>query len=247
MPPSGVRRSQGWKERWGMKNHELALEAMAEAAAAIDSRPDASTTLQEIVTQARRCLPEFEHVSIARVSPAQTLETLAATTDLARAFDAVQSDSREGPCIAVTTDDEVVVVPRAHHEQRWPTYIGKAVGLGLLSQLGVRLRSDRNGVFCLNLHSTTHEDIDAGSTGVAEHFAVHAGIALGHLEAAEQLHTAIGTRTIIGTAIGILMERYHLTQATAFDHLVRLSSTENRKVRLVASDIVAEAERAPGD
>jgi len=230
-----------------MHDHELALAAMSEAAAAINSRPDASTTLQEIVTQARRCLPEFEHVSIARVCPTQTLQTLAATTDLARAFDAVQSDSREGPCIAVTTDDEVVVVPRAQDEQRWPTYIGKALGLGLRSQIGVRLRSDRNGVICLNLHSTTHEDIDAGSTGVAEHFAVHAGIALGHVQSEEQLHTAIGTRTIIGTAIGILMERYHLNQATAFDHLVRLSSTENRKVRLVASDIVAEAERAPGD
>lgn len=201
--------------------------------------------------QARRCLPEFEHVSIARICAAQTLETLAATTDLARAFDAVQSDSHEGPCIAATTDDEVVVVPRAQDgakdEQRWPTYIGKAVGLGLLSQVSLRLRSDQNGVICLNLYSTTNEDVDAGSTGVAEHFAVHAGIALGHVQSEEQLHTAIGTRTIIGTAIGILMERYHLTQATAFDHLVRLSSTENRKVRLVASDIVAESERGTLD
>jgi GAF domain-containing protein len=230
-----------------MNNHELALAAMSEAAAAINSRPDASTTLQEIVTQARRCLPEFEHVSIARVCPTQTLETLSATTDLARAFDAVQSDSREGPCIAATTDEEVVVVPRAQGEQRWPTYIGRALGLGLQSQIGVRLRSDRNGVICLNLQSTTHEDIDAGSTGVAEHFAVHAGIALGHLQAEEQLHTAIGTRTIIGTAVGILMERYDLTQATAFDHLVRLSNTEHRKVRLVASDIVAESERRTAD
>jgi len=230
-----------------MNDHVDALEVMSEAAAAINSRPDASTTLVEIVMQARRCLPEFEHVSIARICQAQTLETLAATTDLARAFDAVQSDSHEGPSVAVTTDDEVVVVPRAQDEKRWPTYISKAVGLGLLSQLGVRLRSDRNGVICLNLHSTTHEDIDAGSTGVAEHFAVHAGIALGHVQAEEQLHTAIGTRTIIGTAIGILMERYQLTQATAFDHLVRLSSSENRKVRLVASDLVAEAEHGTLD
>lgn len=230
-----------------MNDQALGLAAMSEAAAAINSRPDASTTLQEIVTQARRCLPEFEHVSIVRVCPAQTLETLAATTDLTRAFDALQSDSREGPCIAATTDDEVVVVPRAQDEQRWPTYVGKALGLGLRSQLGVRLLSTSNGVICLNLHSTTHDDIDAGSTGVAEHFAVHAGIALGHVEAEEQLHTAIGTRTIIGTAIGILMERYHLNQATAFEHLVRLSSTENRKVRLVASDIVAERERDTAD
>ncbi len=50
-------------------NNRESIEATAQVAAAINSRPDASTTLQEIVTQARRCLPEFEHVSIARVFP----------------------------------------------------------------------------------------------------------------------------------------------------------------------------------
>ena len=79
-----------------MSNLEHGL-AIADAAAAFNSRTDAATTLQEIVTQARRCLPEFEHVSVSRIDPAQTLGTLAATTDLARAFDAVQSEARDGP------------------------------------------------------------------------------------------------------------------------------------------------------
>jgi GAF domain-containing protein len=217
------------------------LGAVTQAAEVIESRPDRSTKLVEIVAQARRCLPEFEHVTVSRVCPSPGMETLAASTDLARAFDAMQSEAREGPCIDATTD-EIVVVPDARREQRWPTYIGKAFAQGLLSQLGLRLRSDRNGTICLNLHSTTHDGIDAGSIGVAEHFAVHAGIALDHLQVEEQLQTAIGTRTMIGTAIGILMERYSLSQASAFDYLVRRSSTENRKLRLVASDIVHAAE-----
>jgi hypothetical protein len=171
------------------------------------------------------------------------MQTLAASTDLARAFDAMQAEAREGPGIDATTD-EVVAVPDARREQRWPTYIGKAFAQGLLSQLGLRLPSGRNGTICLNLHSTTHEGIDAGSIGVAEHFAVHVGIALDHLEIEEQLRTAIGTRTVIGTAVGIVMERYGLSQASAFEYLVRRSSTENRKLRLVASDLVHTAERA---
>jgi GAF domain-containing protein len=223
---------------------EHLLRAVAKAAEVIESKPDGATKLVEIVAQAQRCLPEFAHVTVSRVCPWQTMETLAASTDLAKAFDAIQTESREGPCIEATTDDEVVVVRDARHEQRWPTYIGKALGQGLLSQLGVRLRSDRNGTICLNLHSTSHVDVDPGSIGVAEHFAVHAGIALDHLQVEEQLQTAIGTRTMIGTAIGILMERYGLSQASAFDYLVRRSSIENRKLRLVASDLVHTAERA---
>ncbi|HEX6149407.1 GAF and ANTAR domain-containing protein [Nocardioides sp.] len=220
-----------------------ALEAVTEAAVAIGTQEDATAALEEIVRQARRCLPEFEHVSVSRVSRSQTLETLAATTDLAREFDAIQSEAREGPCVTASKEDEVVAVRHAPHEQRWPRYIGKAATRGLLSQLGVRLHSDTNGFVCLNLHSTTHEEIDAGSIGVAEHFAVHAGLALGHMQKAEQLHTAIGSRTLIGTAIGITMERFGMTQAEAFTYLVRQASEANRKVRVVASDLVEEVER----
>jgi GAF domain-containing protein len=222
---------------------EHLLGAVTTAAEVIESRPDRPTKLVEVVAQAQRCLPEFEHVTVSRVHPSQVLETLAASTDLARAIDAMQSETGEGPCIEASTD-EVVVVRDVRREQRWPTYIGKAFAQGLLSQLSLRLRSDRNGTVCLNLHSTTHDGIDSGSIGVAEHFAVHAGIALDHLEVEEQLQTAIGTRTMIGTAVGILMERYGLSQASAFDYLVRRSSTENRKLRLVASDLVRAAERA---
>jgi GAF domain-containing protein len=221
------------------------LGAVTEAAVAIETQEDISATLDEIVRQARRCLPEFEHVSLSRVRSEQTLKTLAATTDLAREFDVLQSDAREGPCITASVEDEVVAVRDAKHEQRWPQYIGKAVARGLQSQLGVRLHSDSHGWVCLNLHSTTHQDIEAGSIGVAEHFAVHAGLALGHMQKAEQLHTAIGSRTIIGTAIGITMERFGLSQADAFAYLVRQASETNRKVRLIASDLLEQAERRP--
>jgi AmiR/NasT family two-component response regulator len=60
----------------------------------------------------------------------------------------------------------------------------------------------------------------------------------------EQLSTAIGTRTAIGTAVGIMMERYGMTQAAAFNYLLRQSSTENRKIRLIASEVVGAVEEA---
>ena len=220
-------------------------ESVVQAAAAVHAQSDSSATLAEIVCQARRCLPEFQHVSVSRIHPDGTLETLVAGTDLARSFDEVQSSARQGPCIA--PDDDLVVVRDARNEQRWPAYMSQATKLGLLSQIGVRLRSDAHGVICLNLHSTTHTDIDAGSVGVAEHFGVHAGLALHHVLKEEQLSTAIGTRTVIGTAVGIMMERYGMTQAAAFSFLLRQSSTENLKVRLIASEVVGAVEDAALD
>jgi hypothetical protein len=220
------------------------LGPLTEATKVLARQRTRSEVLQEIVDQARRCLPEFEHVSVSRIGDDHQLETLAATTDLARAFDCAQSDARGGPCVEAGELDEVVLVDDARHEQRWPAYVRAALPMGLRSQLGIQLVSDTRGSICLNLHSTTADHIDAGSIGVAEHFAVQAGSALGHVQAAEQLNTAIGTRTTIGMAIGLLMERHDLTKDAAFSYLLRISSTTNRKIREVAQELVQEKEHA---
>ncbi|HEX6150346.1 GAF and ANTAR domain-containing protein [Nocardioides sp.] len=217
---------------------------MTEAAQAMQLPRDAAHVIDEIVSQAPRFLPEFEHVSLTLVGPDRAVETLASTTDLAGELDVLQNKTGEGPCLDARVGEETVVIQHAPHEQRWPAYIPRAVELGLRSQIGVRLNGQGDRLVGLNLYSTSHEAFDPGSVGVAEHFAVHAGLALGHVRREEQLHTAIGTRTIIGTAIGILMERHGLSQTQAFAYLVRQSSTQNHKLRLIATDLVEETERA---
>ena len=74
---------------------------------------------------------------------------------------------------------------------------------------------------------------------MAELFAAHVSLALGHARREEQLTTALTTRKVIGQAIGILMERHDLDEDGAFAYLVRLSSHSNIKVRSVAQEIVA--------
>ena len=236
----------GADSRGGGPAVDEALGEVAEAATAFQAQPDLEATLNEIVAQAHRCLPEFEHVSVSRHDEGQRVETLAATTDTARELDRLQGETNEGPCVDAMTADEVVTMQGAHDEQRWPHYVGQALELGLRSQLGVRLRSSRHGVVGLNLYSTSHDEIEPGSVGVAEHFAVHAGIALGHIRQEEQLRTAIGTRTVIGTAVGIVMERFGLSRDQAFSYLVRQSSQANRKLRELAREMVEETEQRSG-
>ena len=49
---------------------------------------------------------------------------------------------------------------------------------------------------------------------------------------------AVESRTIVGQATGILMERYGLCPERAFDVLKRISSHSNTKLRLVAEHLV---------
>jgi GAF domain-containing protein len=222
------------------------LRAITEAALAMRIHPEATAVIDEIVVQAPRFLPEFEHVSLALVGRGEQIRTLAVTTDLAEQFDQLQGATGEGPYLDVMVEDETLVVQHAPHEQRWPAYIRAACELGLRSQIGVRLPAADHQLVGLNLYSTSHEAFDSGSVGVAEHFAVHAGLALGQVRREEQLRSAIGTRTIIGTAIGVLMERHGLSQADAFAFLMRQSNSQNRKLRLVAKELVEGTEGPAG-
>ena len=52
------------------------------------------------------------------------------------------------------------------------------------------------------------------------------------------LREAVGTRTMIGTAVGIVMERYHLTDERAFAFLTRVSQDGNIKLREVARRLI---------
>jgi hypothetical protein len=53
-----------------------------------------------------------------------------------------------------------------------------------------------------------------------------------------QLKVAVDHRTIIGRAVGILMERHHIDSDTAFTTLVRASSTTNRRLYDLAKELV---------
>ena len=54
----------------------------------------------------------------------------------------------------------------------------------------------------------------------------------------EQLQVAVDHRTTIGQAQGILMERLGIDADTAFEYLQRVSMHENRKLFVLAVDIV---------
>ena len=62
-----------------------------------------------------------------------------------------------------------------------------------------------------------------------------------------QLEEALETRTVIGRAQGILMERYEIGADAAFEALKRISSQTNLPVREVARSLVDTRHLPGGD
>ena len=219
--------------------------ALTEAAKSINSPRSLSETLDAIVRAARQTVPGFAHVGISTMHKDGRIETQAATDDLVWELDGLQYGLDSGPCVSsMRGDGSVVVAAKIRHDQRWPDYVAEAVKLGLRSQLALRLHNDRETLGGLNLYSTESDDVPEDAVHVAGLFATHAAIALGRSRYEHQLNDAISTRKVIGQAIGIVMERYGISEDRAFHFLARASSTSNAKLRDVAQELVDATEQS---
>jgi GAF domain-containing protein len=216
--------------------------AIAAAARTLNRAQDLDETLQAIVEVARDSVPGFDEVGIWTLTKNGDVQTRAATGDLVYRLDDVQYDLDEGPCMEALRGATLVIAPRIRHDQRWPRFVPQAVAHGLRSQLAVRLFLDDEGTMGgLNFYSTTSDEVHPEAEELADLFAAHAAIALGRARERETLNEALQSRKVIGQALGILMERYQMNEDRAFAFLVRASSHSNIKLRLVAQELVDEA------
>jgi GAF domain-containing protein len=215
--------------------------ALLEAAREISRPRDLQTTLNTIVTTAALSLPGIDHVGITIARSDGSMETKASSDTFVTELDELQYELGEGPCVHAITEEAVTTVDWAARDRRWPRFMPLAVAKGLRSQMGMRLYSERDTLGGLNMYSTSSDTIDPAAVYMAELFAAHASLMLGHARREEQLSTAMATRKVIGQSIGILMERHALDEDGAFAYLTRVSSHTNVKLRMVAAEIVAQS------
>jgi GAF domain-containing protein len=194
------------------------------------------TALKALAVSAASNIPGVDFASITVASADHTLHTAAATDPLAEQTDAIQYELREGPCYAAVTDERLVLVNDVATSHEFPRYGPRAADLGVRSQAAIQLihNGEKAG---LNLYSRTGA-FDQSTVQFAELFATQAAALLGYAEQVEQLGEALHTRTDIGTAVGILMERYGMDRNRAFAFLLRNSSHRNVKVRTLAQQVI---------
>jgi GAF domain-containing protein len=212
--------------------------SLAAAAREIHSSGNVDTTLRTIVSVAQTVVPGMEHVGISLSRRGGDVVTGATTDDFVLHMDTLQYEEREGPCLQAITSEPLVVAPHLAVDARWPRYAPRASREGVRSQLGVRLSIDETTFGSLNFYSTSSDTIDPHTPRLASLFATHATLALDRAQQLENLNGALATRTTIGAAVGIVMERYHLDEDRAFAYLVRVSQAGNIKLRDVAAELV---------
>jgi hypothetical protein len=215
-------------------------EKLLETARSLQERlspGDLDSTLAQITAAAVEILPDVQLSSITIRHADGRLDTVAPTDDLLRRIDGVQYDLQEGPCYEAATEQAYVISSDLRADERYPRYGEAAAADGVRAQVGVRLFDSPRSHGALNLYSRTvgaFRDVSS----LSELFASQAGQAIGYAEEVSNLAEAVRTRTLIGQAVGIVMERYQLNDERAFAFLQRMSSHQNLKLRVIAQGIV---------
>ena len=172
------------------------------------------------------------------------VETVAASSEVARLCDALQYDLGEGPCLEAIWDNDWYATHDTSTDTRWPRWGPRVAEQGVGSVLSMQLATETETLGALNLyagptHAFTPDDID-----LALIFAAHATNALSAARLVTGLQTAVQSRHLIGVAQGILMNRYELTLDQSFEVLRRFSSQANIKLRDLAAAVI-EHRRLP--
>ncbi|SET78064.1 GAF and ANTAR domain-containing protein [Geodermatophilus poikilotrophus] len=210
-----------------------------------DEHGDIEATLQAIATSAVRVVPHAEECSISYVIGRSKIEPRAATSDLPRELDALQSRIGQGPCLDAVWEAEVVRVDDVAAEDRWPEFARQASEQGAGSMLCFRLFVTGDRLGAMNLYTHEPRAFDDESQEIGQMLAAHAAVALASAEHETHLRAGMDNRDLIGQAKGILMAQHRLTADQAFGVLSRVSQELNRKLVDVAREL-AETGAVPG-
>jgi GAF domain-containing protein len=223
------------------------LRLIAELTVFLLSARTVEEVLRRVTVTAQHAIPGADLVSITLRERDGTLCTPVQSAGEATDLDQQQYRHDKGPCIdaADPAGPAYVLSADLTHESPWPAFATAATAHGYFSVLSTALMpGSAPFTGALNIYSRRVDGLDADARDFALLLATHASLALTtahtrqHLaeydDKAFQLRRAIGTRTVIGQATGILMGRRGLTAEAAFEVLSRTSQTRNLKLARLA-------------
>lgn len=222
-----------------MPTHEDFNRDLATAAREMQDDDSPRQTMERAVVVATEILSGCDAAGVCVVYRGDRIDTHATSTDALREIDALQHELYEGPCLDALQEHHTVQSGDLSTDERWPQW-GPQVAdrLGFFSIVSYRLFSSGESLGALNVYGTGKSAFTADDVHDGLALAAHVGVALAAAQEVENLETALGSRTVIGQATGILMERFDLSADRAFSVLGRLSQQKNIKLRRLAEEIV---------
>lgn len=228
---------------------ELAQE-LAEISRLVED-DDVGTTLSRFVRRMVQTVPDCDESSLTVLTDGQPeivarhYRTADPISEPPRAALDAELTAKSGPVFDTLTYGEPRRMSDLAVDQRWPHFAAAGINAGYRSCVFLPLPAAHDDVATFSLFSAKPHAFGGTSYDIVLLLALHAGAAFDNAalyhdstKLVSQLQAALGTRTLIGQAQGILMHRYGLSADTAFTVLKRGSQDGNLKLRALALELV---------
>ncbi len=226
----------------GREPLELA-RAYAELQHLIIDGPEVTALLEKIAVLAAQVVPGT-HCGIT-LRRDRDVASVAGSDELALRMDEAQYVGGRGPCLESMRTGRRVEVPDVARETRWDGYRDYALSLGIRSVVAMPLVVEGESAGALNLFGEEAGGFTEVDLARAEAFCDQAATTLtillrqsSRISLDAQLREALATRAVIDQALGILMYSQKISSREAFEVLRHVSQTSNRKVSVIAADLI---------
>lgn len=201
---------------------------------------DPSVMMEQAVQLALRQVAGADAATLSVVHRRGRVETAAASHDVARSADELQYELGEGPCLQAIEDDVVVRVGDVERDERWPAWSRAVVERTPYRSMQChRLFTADDRVGALNLYGERPDAFERDDVEHGEALAAVVALAVHSAQKVAGLEAALDSRTVIGQATGMLMERFDIDAERGYALLTRISSHSNRKLRDLAVELVS--------
>lgn len=226
------------------------LDSFQELSALVLSHETVRSTLDIVSSLAVQTIPSCDVASVSLVK-ADGISTIGWSDPVATTLDAVQYETRQGPCLdAITKEAAWYQLDEMSTDTRWPDFSSLAAREGFESLLAFPLRAETDRLGALNLYAReayafTQEDREIGAI-----YAAHAAVALANAQTVadgrqgeSKLNDALLSGEIIGRAIGILMEGEFRSADEALSILEARAEQLRVKLQDSAQEVVDSANK----
>lgn len=196
-------------------------------------------------------VPGCDHACVTTIRAGGRANCEGPTDEVARRFDAIEREVREGPCVDAIRTERFELDPDITQHAAWPRLAERVLAeLPVRGMLGYRILTGERKVAALNLLSDTPGALTEESARFGAIVAAFASVVLtaaAERQTAASLRTALDNSREIGKAIGILMATYEVGDEEAFEMLRSASNRLNVRLATLAQQVLDEhgKSRAP--
>jgi GAF domain-containing protein len=205
----------------------------------------AGLAVEDLAEAIKKSIPGSLGAGVSLIDDQGRKRSTGYTDDVVAAADELQYELGQGPCLTAWAAESTVQIDDVASDERWPLWRQAVAELPLRSTLSTALLYNGTSIGALKIYSPLPGAFSVQDRKQLALLATPVATLLGSAQpdgapaaASRALQEALGTRDLIHTARGILMERHGLDAEASMRRMLSEASSTTTDLRTIALSII---------